>query len=913
MKNRGLLIIFLSGVASMANSQHFNDPNNGGLYLEEATKLNAEEYYYGSENLINDNDDATELVNDYFLNTPGTIDRIEHWQRHNPVHPFHNRLLMMEANLLVKGQNYSDALLIYDDMDSETFNNLPEKEQTEAKLYGAIAYIKTGNIDRAQLMLHEIRDSKTHQNDIYYYTGYIHYVKGEYDEATNLFMAVRDSYEYHNRAPVYIADCYVNTNKPDLALNTIRTWQQAYGEGSEMYGESKRIEGEALYGLGNYKEAESNLHAYLNSTDNPTRTSLYKLGISQYYNKNYAEAAKMLSKSAGTANDAMAQNAWLHAGKSYISSGSQRQAGIAFQQASKMDADKKIQEEAAYNYAMTLHSGANMGFGQSVIAFEEFLNKYPNSKYSTSISQHLTEVYFTTKNYPAALASINKIYNPSPEIISAKQKVLYNLGTASFAEGDYKSAKNYMAQSNATKQNHEAIFWKGESEYRLGELNNAASDYATYLKHGTNKSNRALAYYGLGYMAFNKKKYSNALTYFNNYINETNGISGYSQKSVKADVLNRIGDCLFTQRKYDNAYESYQNALSTDKSSGDYSLLQMSVISGLKGDNSKKVALLTQLDNLYTNSPYADQALYEKGRAYVLSNDYQNALSTFNTLVNKFPKSTNARRGLNEIGMIYQEMGETDKAIRQYESIINKYPNTEESTAALESLKQIYNAQGKVNEYAAIAQRAGVSLSPEELDEMTENAAIIALADNDYAKAYEHYLQLQYQTLSEDVRTRALEGAFECASKNNDTEACTKISSLILEGNSKVAPEKVLQARLIRAKNNMATGNTAVAIADYNILSADSMTVYGAQGTIELAQYYLDTKNYEQAEQILDKFIDSGTAHTYWLARAFVLISDVYAETDRKIEAREYLLSLKANYNQNEEINGMIAERLAKL
>ncbi len=913
MKKEGILSIILSGMAVSAFPQHFTDPNAASLHQEEALRLNTEEFYYGSQNLSDGIDESVVLINDYHLNTPGTIERIRRWESDNPVHPALTRLQMLEANLLVKDQDYSEALRIYDAMPSESFSNLPMKEQTEANLYGAIAYIKTGDIHRAEMMLNGILDSDTHQHDIYYYKGYVHYVKGEYDQALNHFMAVKDSYEYHGQAPVYIADCYLLTGKPDLALSNIRTWQQAYGQGNELTTEGKRIEGEALYELGNYRNAASCLQDYAAKTESPTRSALYKLGMSEFHNKNYGEAARELSRSAGTASDAMAQNAWLHAGKAYISSNNQRQAGIAFQQAAQMDANQADQEEAFYNYALTLHSGANMGFGESVTAFEQFLNKYPQSKYANSVSQHLTEVYFTTKNYPAALQSINKIHNPSPEIIAAKQQVLYNLGTASFAAGDYRSAKQYMAQSNATKQNYEAIFWKGESEYRLGELSNASADYATYLKHGTNKSNLALANYGQGYMAFNKKKYGEALNYFNKYLQTVKSIDGYDQMSVKSDVLNRIGDCQFTQRKYDQAYESYQNAFATDKSHGDYSLLQMSVISGLKGDYTKKVALLSQLDNLYTNSSYADKALFEKGRAYVLSNDYPNALTTFNKLVGKFPQSTNARRALNEIGMIYQEMGEEDKAIEQYESIIKRYPNTEESKAALESLKQIYNAQGKVNEYAAIAQSAGVSLTPEELDEMTENAAIIAYADSNYVKAYEHYLQLQYQTLSEDVRTRALEGAFDCAERMNDAEARAKIAGLILEGNRKVAPDKVQQARLIRAKSNMASGNTEAALDDYRMLAADTMTVYGAQGTVELAQYYYDHQQYQESEALLDQFIDSGTLHTYWLARAFVLISDVYAATDRKIEAREYLLSLKSNYSGNEEINKMIAERLKNL
>ena len=159
---------------------------------------------------------------------------------------------------------------------------------------------------------------------------------------------------------------------------------------------------------------------------------------------------------------------------------------------------------------------------------------------------------------------------------------------------------------------------------------------------------------------------------------------------------------------------------------------------------------------------------------------------------------------MNEIGMIFQENGQTDLAIQQYTTLIDQHKDTEEAAAALESLKQIYNAQGKVNEYAAIAQRAGKSLSPEELDEMTENAAVIATANGEYAKALDFYRQIDAQTLSEDMKAKALQNGLELAGKAGNKEAELEFASKILDGTSKISPDKVSQARLIRAQNYMA-------------------------------------------------------------------------------------------------------------
>ena len=128
--------------------------------------------------------------------------------------------------------------------------------------------------------------------------------------------------------------------------------------------------------------------------------------------------------------------------------------------------------------------------------------------------------------------------------------------------------------------------------------------------------------------------------------------------------------------------------------------------------------------------------------------------------------------------------------------------------------------------------------------------------------------------------------------------------------NQKASPDITGEALIYRAESYIVTGNAAEGVKDLQTLSADNKTIYGAQANVRLAQYAFDTQQYTAAEQLLTKFIDSVTTHQYWLARAFILLSDVYRKTDRDVEAREYLLSLKSNYSDNEEINRMIQERL---
>ena len=924
MNKRLSLCISLLGLAfASVTAQHYANPASASLVKEEADRLSSEGHYFGSQLL------AESLINAYYLNEPGTEERIAEWVVNHPVTPQTERLLFMRANLLVREGRYAEAAAIYAACDD---THLSESEATEAKLYQAIAAIHTNNLDDALGLLHTIQSAESHQTDVNYYLGYVYYARQAFDRATEYFEEVSESYDYRSKVPVYLADCYVQQGKDQQALEKLKVRKlevkklKGGGNATEeaiLALEAQRVEGEALYGLGNYAEAASVLQAYADEDPAPKRTALYKLGMSRFHTKDFKAAAESLTACADKGTDAMAQNAWLHVGMAYLQTDNKQQARMSFQRAAEMKEDAVVREEALYNYALILHDGTTMGFGESVNVMEEFLNTFPQSRYQETISRHLTEVYFTTKNYPAALASINKIDNPSTEILTAKQRVLYNLGIQQFTNGDFNSAKDYMQQSitvgeaitvkegvkkGAKELKEEAYYWKGESEYRLGDYTAAINDLRQYLSTGRTM-NQTLAQYSLGYSLFKQKNYSAAQPYFLQCV----ATAGNDRKQLISDTYNRIGDCQLVARKYDEAYQSYQRAIDTDRVNGDYSLLQQALISGLRGNYGKKVELLAQLGKDYQQSDYAADALFEQGRAYVQSGDRTKAADTYNQLISQFPQSSYARKAINEIALVEAENGQPEAAIATYQRVLDNYPNTPEAQTALANMKDLYTDLGRINEYAQIAKKAGKALTPQEFDNMTMDAAQKATSDGKFLQALTYYQQLEAQTQSPETRLTAQIGILHSAAAAKNQQLVIEAATKLLQDGSKAAPEVQAEARLLRAQTNMQQGNSNEAVADYQLLVQDTRTVYGAQAAVELAHYAYATQQYQSAEDVLTHFIDTGTSHTYWLARAFVLLSDVYAATDRSIEARQYLLSLKSNYTASDDITKMIDERLEKL
>lgn len=897
---------------------------------------------------------------------------------------------LMGTALFYEGK-YNEAVVM---LRSAKLELLPDSERDELTYLMAVSYLKLGKVKEAAVWFDTLLNGgNSHKEDCRYYLSYISYSLHDYDKAEEGFTRLLQSQKYGALSKYYLAEINLAHHNSREAIKLAASFIDSYPQDSrtaEMY----RVWGEADYQLGDYHACAEHLsrYVYAAAPEEKRRDALYILGVAYYKTRVYSKVPEVLFKVLGE-KDALSQSAYYYSGLAYLQLAEKNKARMAFEQAAYMNDDREVKELAAYNYALTLHETSYSAFGESVTAFENFLNKFPNSRFSDEISSYLVDVYLTSRSYDAALQSIERIAHPSQEVLIAKARILFQLGTQEFANSNFEEAINRFTQTILTAKSlhgkadmelSSAVYWRGEACYRLGKMQQAKENFKNYLSRPVAGSEMtALAYYNLGYIAFQNRGYVEARDNFLKFVDNYHG----DQSNMLADAYNRIGDCYLERRSFDEAVACYMKSKSLQAPSSDYAYYQLALVAGLQKNYALKAEILSQLIADYPKSPLAVDALYQKGRSYVQEQKMAPAIECFNQLLTDYPNSPLSRKAAAEIGLLYYQTDQYDKAIEAYKKVIAQYPGSDEAKVAMRDLKSIYVDANRVGEFAELAKSmpADISFEANEQDSLTYVAAekvymrgqkmnarrsfenylqvypkgayklnahyylavidremkqndgalehlnvLMEYPDNpyseqvlamrgqllfdrgDYDAALGDYRLLQAKATNDIVRMDALIGAFKAAVALKDDIEIVKVTTRLLE-EPKLEPEMRRQALYFRAKAYIGEEADKKAVADLAELSKDTRTTYGAEARYLMAQLYFRSGEYNKAEKVIMDFINQSTPHLYWLARSFVLLSDIYMTTGRDEEARQYLESLKQNYKKQDDIQERINVRLQKL
>ena len=890
-------------------------------------------------------------------------------------------VLMSVADCLFTS-NYAEALKVYDEVDPAALANADRAED----LYYRTGFccLKVALYDRADREFSRLENTSRYGDAARFYRAYICYARGDYEAAKAGFATVNTATPPGNMADYYLSQIYYKEGDYSHAISTATALLRRGDVAPEFVAEANRVAGESYYLTDRADLALPFLRKYVSMVDEPRLSSLYILGLSQYALGNYDEAAKTL-RPVTADESSMGQNAYLYLGQALLKTGATSGAIMAFDRALNMAFDDEAREAAYYNYAVAKSAGGTVPFGSSVSTFEDFLTRYPNSRYADDVREYLVNGYLTDNNYEAALESLTRIPAPSPRILAAKQRVLYTLGARNLAAGNTAPAirhlrEAYGLRSHNAETGRETALALGEAYLKNSEFGQAVPLLEEYVR-GKATVNTPIAWFDLGYAYLGEHKYEKGIDAFRHVIRDSK-----ADATITADAWTRLGDCYYYTRNWSEAAAAYSKAYELQPSVGDYVLFQKSVMQGYAGNFNGKLEGLRRLLSEFPSSALVPDALLEMTEAQIQTGHPAEAVATWKRLIEDYPSTSQGRRAYLQLAVTMADKGRTAEAIDSYKALIARYPTSDEALQASEQLKRMCAANGTLDDYMAFIQ--GVENAPKldaaEAERLAFEAAEEAYTNKDQTGLLEKFVKrygdssayslpaytylmdyadehgndgqaYRYATLIADrwpdnssaELAYAIMGRVEYSRGNGeqalnswqqlDRRASTPaMANEARKGIMRVARDLGRPDDLLRASESLLSsstlgaedkteaafsrglayqlkGNVRQAIADWTPLAKQSDNLYGAKAAVYLAEALLAQGDKTEAQNVAERFVNSGTPHSYWLARGFITLSDIYRARGKNYEAKEYLKALRENYPGTEpDIFIMIDERLAK-
>jgi TolA-binding protein len=835
-----------------------------------------------------------EAVSSIALSNKDALQKVEHFVTDYPESTWLPKIYFELGTLYYKNRDYVETL---DAFKKTSPNKLSKNQRAEYYYKKGYSELSLNRFDAAVASFSEILTSETTYGPAAnFYYGHIQYQNGKYEEALQSFKAIEDNKRFNKYVPYYIIHIYYERGDYTKVIEAGNTYLNKADHKTRS--EVARLIANSYYNLGNYKSALEYFVEYERSgSKNLSPDEHYRIGYSKFVNEEYRAAISNFENASEAESDNK-QNAWYNLGFCYLNTGQEKFAQNAFLKAYQLETNYDITMDALYNYVkLTIELGGDL-YNDPVAIITEFIEKNPGSERINDAYELLGQLYLASNNYEAALASIEKTKNISPQLQSIYQEIAYTNAVDQFNRGDFADAAVNFDKSIKYNADEDiklnALFWKAEGLYRAKDFAGASRLYKEFISFGGSSNSELYpkALYNLAYTYFNQQNYNQAIQYFNQFLK-----NGGSSGELISDATLRLADSYFILKKYDDASVLYQKAVQSNAKNADYALYQRAFCYGAKGDFNNKISLLTELTQRYKGSYLYDDALYEIASTYLIQNDQRHAIIYFDKLVKDVPNSSLSKKSMVKMGFVYYSNNQYDQAIRTLKQVIDKYPASIEAKEALNTLQSVYMDQGKIDDYFKYAKKLDfVQVSTSEEDSLLFTSGENHYMNNDCSRAISGLMNYLRQFPQGGYVLKSYYYLSDCYEKLGDEASASQYyESIITFPDNPYTANALLKVARIAYNNEKYSESKKHYQRLADIAEDQGMLVEALDGTMRSSYYLGDFQNTISYAQLLK---ESGMADDDQLLYASYLIAKSYQQTGNArnaIEAFEVVENLSAN------------------
>lgn len=529
------------------------------------------------------------------------------------------------------------------------------------------------------------------------------------------------------------------------------------------------------------------------------------------------------------------------------------------------------------------------------ISFFENTNNYPIDEDIFAMSTYwLADCYFQLSDYSNSI----KLYNDylALSLSSATDFAQYNLAYAYFQQKDYQKSKSsfrkFIKVAKDSMRLNDAYLRTADCYFMLSEFRMAEKNYAKAINYNLFDADYAL-------------------------YNQSVCLGLIGKHTAKEKILKQV-------------IEHHQTSIYVDDA-----LLDLAVFYKNNSQKEKALDAYNKLLGFTTDEQLKAKIHSSKGMIYFNAGDIEKAIASFMVVINNFAKTIYFKDALSGLRAAYISIAKVD----EYLAVVNALPQVNISRVEQDSLT--YNtafmkfaegdypvAKNTFKQYISnfsngiFVVDANYYLA-ESCKEENDSACVlnafreVIKANSKHLEPANLYLARYYFKLSDFKQSINYYRAVEEIATYNSSKREAIIRLMLAYKEVEEAAEaavdyakKVLQldkvdqglknkADLILADAFFDNGNFQKAEKVFADLSQNSETAIGAEATFMLAYLSFLNDSLRQAENTIYQLANDFTAD-YWIAKGFILLSDIYRQKGNHFQAKATLESIIENYEGEE-------------
>ncbi|HBX50405.1 MAG: hypothetical protein A2275_18080 [Bacteroidetes bacterium RIFOXYA12_FULL_35_11] len=787
-----------------------------------------------------------------------------------------------------------------------------------------------------------------------YYVCQIYYLQEKYDKVIEFAPTILDSATTKRKPEIarIIGEAYYRTRKYNEAI----PYLQMYNEKNDVYKREDCYQlAYAYYKVGDLTKAAKYFEEVLDYKDKLSQNVFYhlgdcylKLGEKQKARMAFATAAKysfdeIIKEDAHYNNAKLTyelsfypfnegikafkeyvdlypqsprlQESYQYLVKAYMNTKNYKDALSSMDLISdKKDDIKEAYQRAAFFRAMELFK--NLDFKTAIESFNKSLQYNFYNKEFTALSYYWKgEGFYRQNNYDSSIVNYKKFLESYGAFqLTEFQTAYYNLGYCYFNLKDYKESLSWFRKFEKECKDTQSKYL-ADASIRIGDCYFSDRKYTDavpyYDKAATlNLMDADYALYQKGLSLGLLKKHDEKISSMQKLI------ADFPKSAYVDDATFELARSYSITEQKDLAIKNYQKILSDYQSSGyaKKSLLDLGQIYRNNDEYDDAIKVYKQIIAEDKNTQEAVSAMIGLKNVYMDKND----INTYFEFAKEHSDITDVRQTEKDSLMygvaerLYLD-GNCPKAKESLRSYLAEFPNGMFSLNA-HYYKAECHYKDSENEDALIGYSV-VASKPKNI--FSEPALLKASTLNFELKNYEEaYKQFAALEKVADVKNNMLisrQGQMRAAYLSNNFAAASEAASRLMS-TDKLSGEGIREAQFILAQSLFVQNRLDEALPRYKIIAKETKSSEGAESKYKIALIHYIQGADSIAQGVIYDFVEMNTSHQYWLAKSFILLSDILIRQKDDFQAKQTLQSIIENYSiTTDEIISDANERLVKI